>query len=163
MIQQKILTIEGRTYRLTPMQPLNGLPFALKVAANLGSGIASLDAGGFSLNALKVDAETEPDENSMEKALSAVIVAAASIDPGKAHQLMREALCYEVYADTTKLSDDMHFNRWFDEYPGDLLPVAIWAIKEHVGRFFAKGGPAWSALAGQFGLSTSRKTDKTIG
>lgn len=156
MIQQKTLSIEGRTYRLIPMQPLNGLPFALKVASNLGSGIASLDAGGFSLNALKED-------QSLEKALSAVIVAASSIDPDKTHQLMREALSYEVYADTTKLSDDLHFNSWFDEHPGDLLPVAIWAIKEHVGRFFAKGGPAWSALAGQFGLSTSRKTDKANG
>lgn len=156
MIQQKILSIEGRTYRLTPMQPLNGLPFALKVAANLGSGIASLDAGGFSLNALS-------EEQSLEKALSAVIVAASSIDPDKAHQLMREALNYEVYADTTKLSDDLHFNSWFDEHPGDLLPVAIWAIKEHVGRFFVQGGPAWSALAGQFGLSRSRQTDKPSG
>ena len=156
MIQQKILSIESRTYRLTPMQPLNGLPFALKVAANLGSGIASLDAGGFSLNALS-------EEQSLEKALSAVIVAASSIDPDKAHQLMREALNYEVYADTTKLSDDLHFNSWFDEHPGDLLPVAIWAIKEHVGRFFARGGPAWSALAGQFGLSRSRQTDKPSG
>ena len=156
MIQQKTLSIEGRTYRLIPMQPLNGLPFALKVASNLGSGIASLDAGGFSLNALKED-------QSLEKALSAVIVAASSIDPDKTHQLMREALSYEVYADTTKLSDDLHFNSWFDEHPGDLLPVAIWAIKEHVGRFFAQGGPAWSALAGQFGLSTSRKTDKANG
>lgn len=156
MIQQKILSIEGRTYRLTPMQPLNGLPFALKVAANLGSGIASLDAGGFSLNALT-------EEQSLEKALSAVIVAASSIDPDKAHQLMREALSYEVYADTTKFSDDLHFNSWFDEHPGDLLPVAIWAIKEHVGRFFAQGGPAWSALAGQFGLSRSRQTDKPSG
>ena len=156
MIQQKILSIEGRTYRLTPMQPLNGLPFALKVAANLGSGIASLDAGGFSINALS-------EEQSLEKALSAVIVAASSIDPDKTHQLMREALSYEVYADTTKLSDDLHFNSWFDEHPGDLLPVAIWAIKEHVGRFFAQGGPAWSALAGQFGLSRSRQTDKPSG
>ena len=26
MIQQKTLSIEGRTYRLVPMQPLNGLP-----------------------------------------------------------------------------------------------------------------------------------------
>ena len=156
MIQQKTLSIEGRTYRLVPMQPLNGLPFALKVASNLGSGIASLDAGGFSLNALGED-------QSLEKALSAVIVAASSIDPHKTHQLMREALSYEVYADTTKLSDDLHFNSWFDEHPGDLLPVAIWAIKEHVGRFFAQGGPAWSALAGQFGLSTSRKTDKANG
>ena len=156
MIQQKTLSIDGRTYRLMPMQPLNGLPFALKVAVNLGAGIVSLDAGGFSLNALSED-------QSMEKALSAVIVAASSIDPDKAHQLMREALSYEVYADTTKLSDDMHFNSWFNEHPGDLLPVAIWAIKEHVGRFFAQGGPAWSALAGQFGLSTSRKTDKANG
>lgn len=156
MIQQKILSIEGRTYRLTPMQPLNGLPFALKVAANLGSGIASLDAGGFSLNALS-------EEQSLEKALSAVIVAASSIDPDKVHQLMRDALSYEVYADTTKLSDDLHFNNWFDEHPGDLLPVALWAIKEHVGRFFAQGGPAWSALAGQFGLSRSRQTDKPSG
>ena len=156
MIKQKILSIESRTYRLTPMQPLNGLPFALKVAANLGSGIASLDAGGFSLNALS-------EEQSLEKALSAVIVAASSIDPDKTHQLMREALSYEVYADTTKLSDDLHFNSWFDEHPGDLLPVAIWAIKEHVGRFFAQGGPAWSALAGQFGLSRSRQTDKPSG
>lgn len=156
MIQQKTLSIDGRTYRLMPMQPLNGLPFALKVAANLGAGIVSLDAGGFSLNALSED-------QSMEKALSAVIVAASSIDPDKAHQLMREALSYEVYADTTKLSDDLHFNNWFNEHPGDLLPVAIWAIKEHVGRFFAQGGPAWSALAGQFGLSTSRKTDKANG
>lgn len=156
MIQQKTLSIEGRTYRLIPMQPLNGLPFALKVASNLGSGIASLDAGGVSLNALKED-------QSLEKALSAVIVAASSIDPDKTHQLMREALSYEVYADTTKLSDDLHFNSWFDEHPGDLLPVAIWAIKEHVGRFFAQGGPAWSALAGQFGLSTSRKTAKANG
>ena len=163
MIQQKTLNIEGRTYRLTPMQPLNGLPFALKVAANLGSGIASLDAGGFSLSSLKVDAEEDANGQSMEKALSAVIVAAASIDPNKAHQLMREALNYEVYADTTKLSDDLHFNNWFDEHPGDLLPVAIWAIKEHVGRFFARGGPAWSALAGQFGLSRSRQTDKPSG
>ena len=161
MIQQKTLSIEGRTYRLIPMQPLNGLPFALKVAANLGAGIASLDAGGFSLNALKV--EGEGDSPGMEKALSAVIVAASSIDPDKTHQLMREALSYEVYADTTKLSDDLHFNSWFDEHPGDLLPVAIWAIKEHVGRFFAQGGPAWSALAGQFGLSTSRKTAKANG
>lgn len=156
MIQQKTLSLEGRTYRLIPMQPLNGLPFALKVASNLGSGIASLDAGGVSLNALKED-------QSLEKALSAVIVAASSIDPDKTHQLMREALSYEVYADTTKLSDDLHFNSWFDEHPGDLLPVAIWAIKEHVGRFFAQGGPAWSALAGQFGLSTSRKTAKANG
>ena len=156
MIQQKTLSIEGRTYRLVPMQPLNGLPFALKVASSLGSGIASLDAGGVSLNALKED-------QSLEKALSAVIVAASSIDPDKTHQLMREALSYEVYADTTKLSDDLHFNSWFDEHPGDLLPVAIWAIKEHVGRFFAQGGPAWSALAGQFGLSTSRKTAKANG
>ena len=163
MIQQKTLSIDDRTYRLIPMQPLNGLPFALKVAANLGGGIASLDAGGFSLSSLKMEGETDADDKGMEKALSAVIVAAASIDPNKAHQLMREALSYEVYADTTKLSDDMHFNKWFDEHPGDLLPVAIWAIKEHVGRFFAKGGPAWSALAGQFGLSKSPKTAKPNG
>ena len=159
MITPKTLTIDDRHYRLIPMQPLNGLPFALKVAANLGSGIAGLDAGGFSLSELS----TEPDTQGLEKALAGVILAAAHIDPDKVHQLMREALSYEVYADTTKLSDDLHFNSWFDEHPGDLLPVAIWAIKEHVGRFFAQGGPAWSALAGQFGLSTSRKTAKANG
>ncbi|WAT31815.1 phage tail assembly chaperone [Pseudomonas sp. GXZC] len=160
MIQQKLLSIEDRTYRLIPMQPLNGLPFALKVAASLGSGIASLDAVGFSLSGLKPD---EVDDASLEKALSAVIIAAANLDPTKTHELMREALNYEVYANDTKLSDDLHFNHWFDEHPGDLLPVAIWAIKEHVGRFFAKGGPAWSALAGQLGLSTSRQTAKANG
>lgn len=160
MIQQKVLTIEDRTYRLIPMQPLNGLPFALKVAASLGSGIASLDAVGFSLSGLNPE---DTDNAHLEKALSAVIIAAANLDPNKTHELMREALNYEVYADNTKLSDDLHFNSWFDAHPGDLLPVAIWAIKEHVGRFFAKGGPAWSALAGQCGLSTSRQIDKASG
>lgn len=161
MIQQKTLTIESRTYRLIPMQPLNGLPFALKVAASLGGSIASLDTGGFSLDSLKGNSDAEG--KGMEKVLSAVLVATASIDPNQLHQLMREALSYEVYADNTKLSDDMHFNQWFGDHPGDLLPVAIWAIKEHVGRFFVQGGPAWSALAGRFGLSASPKTAKPTG
>lgn len=159
MITPKTLTIDDRHYRLIPMQPLNGLPFALKVAANLGSGIAGLDAGGFSLSELS----TEPDTQGLEKALAGVILAAAHIDPDKVHQLMREALNHEVYASDRKLSDELYFNNWFDEHPGDLLPVAIWAIKEHVGRFFVQGGPAWSALAAQFGLSLSRPSARPTG
>ena len=115
MITPKTLTIDDRHYRLIPMQPLNGLPFALKVAANLGSGIAGLDAGGFSLSELS----TEPDTQGLEKALAGVILAAAHIDPDKVHQLMREALNHEVYASDRKLSDELYFNNWFDEHPGD--------------------------------------------
>ena len=159
MITPKTLTIEDRHYRLIPMQPLNGLPFALKVAANLGTGIAGWDAGGFSLSELSA----EQGGQSLEKALAAVIMAAAHIDPEKVHLLMREALNHEVYASDRKLSDELHFNCWFDEHSSDLLPVAIWAIKEHVGRFFVQGGPAWSALAAQFGLSSSRSSDKPTG
>jgi hypothetical protein len=119
-------TIEGRVYALRPMPPLHAVAFAPKVATLL----ASVFSGD--LNKLAATYR-EKDFTAMGAVVLSLL---PKISPDQFTSLAKEALAYEVYAGDVKLNAGDHFSVWFNQYPGDMLPVACWAIWSHVKRYF---------------------------
>ncbi|MBL4769535.1 MAG: hypothetical protein JKY94_17815 [Rhodobacteraceae bacterium] len=124
------LTLAGGEYSLRRMPPVRALAFAPRVAAFVaGTGKAinpeifkGMLAGGKSAEGV---------------GLSAVMDALGAMDPADMTALMREALSYEVFSpNSTRLGDDVEFDKWFVDHPGDMFAVAAWAVWEHSKDFF---------------------------
>lgn len=136
-------------YALLPMGPMKAFPFSAKVGIEITKSlvgdsqplfdvIESMASLGSKLNSPKKGKGsgeiTEKDGKAVFDAMSSLI---GRIDPDRLHELGKEALSHEVYAGNKKLSDPLNFEQHFTAHPGDLFPVAIWAIREHSKKYLA--------------------------
>lgn len=159
MSEIKTLEIEGRSYRMTVMSPWQGAAYAARVMRLVSSALAG-EAEGFSGLQKSISEDGNLSSSQVIGLLTRVLPHVPAED---FTQLAREAFTSLVSPQGDSLGQEGLFNAWFNKYPGDYFPVAIWAIKENSAGFFTKGGAAWSALAGTFGLLVSLKRGKENG
>ncbi len=149
MAEVEQLEIEGRVYALRTMPPLQALAFAPKVATMLA---------GVLTGQLEQLARSYRAGNLA--AMGAVVLELLPKIPAEQFTaLAREAFGYEVYAGNAKLSDNTHFTNWFRDHPGDLLPVASWAIWSHAKPYFLESPAGFKAafIGGGFQYPTDGK------
>lgn len=118
----RTVKFDDREYALIPMPPIKAMGFSLRVAQLVGGLLSQSDLKDLAAKASKGDGMG---------AVTALLPAISGLDAEKAEALIREALDFEVHAGPGKLSDKAHFDSWFRDNPGDLLPVGVWAIWEH--------------------------------
>lgn len=137
------MKIEDRDYALLPMPPIKAVRFTPKVAKLLSS---VMGAG------LTVEKLTSGNQETIGAMVAGLL---ASVDTDQLIDLAQEAFSHECYAGSGRLSDPTHFDKWFTDHPGDMLPVCIWAIWEHSKDFLLGSAKGFQQIMGQ--ASVSRK------
>lgn len=141
MSNYRKLNIEGREYALLPMPPIKAIRFTPKVAKLLSS---VMGAG------LTVSNLTSGDESKITAMIGGLL---AQVDTDKLIDLAQEAFAHECFAGSEKLSNPTHFDKWFSEHPGDMLPVCMWAIWEHSKDFLLGSAKGFQQIMGKASAS----------
>lgn len=145
----------GVPYRLERLTPRRGGLIAARVGQLLAAAIGD-DAEAIKAlsSALKPSAEegATPPKLDLAKMLSdnAGLLAAftggvARLDVDKLYAAAFECVQGKLFAHVgqengQRLHDDTAFDKHFNEYPANLLPVLVWALQVNASGFFAFGG-----------------------
>ena len=117
-------TIAGREYQLTKLPIVQAGRIAAKIGKSLLPAIAS--AQGIDLK------DTENVTKAIAKAIDNIDAEAFYDDA----MMCIQQGCFTCGYD---IKECHYFEKHFMEYPQDLFPVLIWALKENVGGFFDLG------------------------
>jgi len=149
------LTIKDRTYGMRKMPPIKGAAFGLKVA-NLVSKVLSADGAlpvlqniqkRFTSKDVAEDVQKQELDDKQAGTLGQLIISLiANVDPKVVDEIFREAFSWEVYYGSKRLSNEPVFEEHFQQFPGDLYIVAIWATYNHVKDFFTGLGDGLQAF-----------------
>lgn len=160
------LKIKDRTYGMRKMPPIKGAAFGIKVA-NLVSKVLSAEGMLPVLQNLQkrfTAADVAQDglhqELDSKQAMTvgqAIIRLIGNVDPKAIDDIFREAFSWEVYFDSKRLSNDAVFEEHFQQFPGDLYIVAVWATYNHVKDFFTGLGDGLTAFTANSGLKADKK------
>lgn len=162
--------VNKRRYSLQPMPPSQGSLFAARVARLISGALAAESGGAIDLlkntdenlldgieGASREDIEKKlftmlQDGKGLDflaKIISMVMRTLPHVDVYEFDALAKEAMSYEFFAGDLKCFNDAapgHFDTHFSKFPQDFYTVAIWAIKENSGAFFANSGKGWGIL-----------------
>jgi len=159
-----ILKIQDRKYGMRKMPPIKGSAFGIRVSSVLSKILSSPNAKTALLDiqsrfhGLSKAEDTNNAAVSTKDALTfgqTILMLLSDIDPNAVIDIIREAFSYEVYCDNKKLSDDVVFDEHFEQYPGDLYVVGIWAAYNHVKDFFTGLGDGIKAFMPSSGNNQS--------
>ena len=160
------LKIKDRTYGMRKMPPIKGAAFGIKVA-NVVSKVLSAEGTLPVLQNLQkrftsgnVAEDVKNQELDSKQAITigqALICLLGNVDPKAVDEIFREAFSWEVYYDSKRLSNDAVFEEHFQEFPGDLYVVAVWATYNHVKDFFTGLGDGLQAFTTSSGLKVDKK------
>jgi hypothetical protein len=122
-LEKRTTTINERSYQLLLPAVRQAMPLCTKVAVLLGPVLATLGQ--------------QAGNDGLEKLGAAL----RDVDPAKADALFMEAvrvshLCYNGQP----ISDELDFEKHFDQYRGDTYQVCLWALWESVKDFFPQLG-----------------------
>ena len=155
-----VLKIQDRRYGMRKMPPLQGSAFGIKVATMM-SKILSNPAAQQVLKDIKEkvgDGDAKNLEQKEATSIGVMILGLLSgIDADEVTAIFRQAFSYEVYYESTRLSDETQFDLHFQQYPSDLYVVAIWATYNHVKDFFTGLGDGIKALTTSSEQATNKK------
>lgn len=142
------LEIEDRKYALLPMPPVKAVRFVPKVIKALTGGVeGSLDEAIRSTNQAELG--------------SVALKMLSKIDVDLLVDLGMEALDSDVHAGPKKLSNKAHFDSWFRDHKGDMIPVMVWAIWEHSKDFLLESKGGFQAVLGDLSLFQKAGTQST--
>jgi len=152
------LKIENVTYGMRKMPPMRASAFGLKVMKVAGSALSNPAAlsifKDISAKAKNGKAEVEEmDKDNVMTTGMALLKLLDGIDTDKVSEILRESFSYEVYAEDKRLSDEVNFDIHFQQHPGHLYVVGIWATWNHVKDFFSGLGVGMTALMKSSGTS----------
>lgn len=137
--------INGNTYKVFPMLPMDALDYAPKVAAIVADALGAVD-----MDALFGLIHREGGEDmDLAKIAEMIIGALSSLKPADISEIMKEAFTGEVLCADGRLNNEETFNKWFQQHKGDMLQVGIWLIWEHSKDYFLQDGTAFQAEAAE--------------
>lgn len=151
---QAVLRIDGRTYTMHKMGPLDAVAFAPRVGKLLAGAVGASDwerAIKTMTELMGVDRDNledhiKGDPKVIMDLVRVVLPGLTGVDLPEFTDLAQKALAYEVYAEDKKLAEQGNFDDWFRQYPGDMLPVQVWAIWEHAKPFLSGSGQGFLSM-----------------
>ena len=153
---KRTTTINGRQYAMFQMSPVKAIRFVPHVMTVIAQAIGSID----DVNAVLGLADGKKvDQGRVLKELAHVF---GRVDPDDLSDLIEQVFANTViHAEDGAKLKDAAFERHFQEYPGDLFQVAVWATWENSKDFlFGKDG---SFLASMQAIKETRSESQKAG
>lgn len=115
--------VGGSRYSVQKMNPMDALDFGVRVMT-----VVSPALGGI-MEAVKEGGSAERDLPAFFSSLQ------SALSGGNAAAILKEALRRCFTPQNEGLADDVVFDKWFREHPGDMFPLAARAVWELVKDF----------------------------